>query len=535
MVNDNIPEENRKTFNKTVTKAEHDKHFAATRVDELVGRLGTVYATYHEVRLLDVTDDLARIVSVTHETAESQDFFLAIRYLVRAWRTDIYQANGKDGKKLETQFFTDFDYSFRLRRAVELLEWAQKELPEACDSLIQQLTRLLRTRERLSLQDKDLNPLWETIQQLGTELSWDDIKAILEPITDGARLARAQTLYEDHKQSLNLIADSIKAQWQVVFDVNRRQLKELLDAHDSLREQYELFDFDDMTSLAFLEGSDVSEHTETEVYRISPADGIDRPLEKKLAGYALWDFGSFLDKEWRLNDMLWGRLDACERIVSALLNDPADQACRDGFVQRLQEEIVKEEAARWVRLEPALAALQQGTLTQYLEDKYEVPGPPPASQSARQMAEATDILGRMIEEDVGIKNSMTKKLRALARAAEAVIALLVPGTLGRVFLNYWLELLFVISALIFFAGRLAADQGVKRLGEYGLAGVILLAVLAWIFGTLLGQKSADENKLPGHIVRFIKWVPALVLTILVLIGFRHFLEDSQAFWEAIHH
>jgi patatin-related protein len=535
MVNGNIPKDDRKTFNRTVTKAEHDKRFEETRVTELVGKLGTLYATYHEVRLLDVTDDLARIVSVTHENAQSQDFFLAIRYLVRAWRSDSYQPNGEHGKRLETQFFTEFDYSFRLRRVVKLLECAQEELPEACDSLIQQLTRLLRTRERLSLQDKDLNPLWETIQKVGTELSWDEVKAILEPIPDGARLARAQQLYGDHKQSLNLIADSIKAQWEVVFDVNRRQLKELLDTHNSLREQYELFDFDDMTSLAFLEGSDVSEHTETEIYRISPVDGIDRPLEKKLAGYALWDFGSFLEREWRLNDMLWGRLDACERIVSALLNDPADQACRDGFVKSLQEAIVKQEADRWVRLEPALPALQQGTLKQYLEDKYEVPGPPPAAQSASQIAKATDILGRMIEEDVGIKNSTTQKLRTLARAAEGVIALLVPGTLGRAFLNYWLELLFVMSALMFLAGRLATDEGVKRFGQYGLAVAILLALLAWAFGTLLGQKSAGENKLPGHLVRFIKWVPALVLTILVLIGCRHFLEDWQAVLGAIHH
>jgi patatin-related protein len=535
MVNGNIPKDDRKTFNRTVTKAEHDKRFEQTRVSELVAKLGTIYATYHEARLLDVTDDLARIVSVTHESAQSQDFFLAIRYLVRAWRTDSYQPNGEQGKKLETQFFTEFDFSFRLRRVVKLLECAQDGLPEACDSLIQQLTRLLRTRERLSLQNKELNPLWETIQQVGTELSWDEVKAILEPITDGARLARAQQLYVNHKPSLNLIADSIKAQWQVVFDVNRRELKALLDAHNSLCEQYELFDFDDMTSLAFLEGSDVSEHTETEVYRISPADGIDRPLEKKLAGYALWDFGSFLEKEWRLNDMLWGRLDACERIVSALLNDPADQACRDGFVKSLQEAIVKQEAARWVGLEPALQALQQGTLKQYLEDKYEVPGPPPTAQSASQMAKAADIFGRMIEEDVGIKNSTTQKVRALARTAERVISLLVPGTLGRVFLNYWLELLFVMSALVFLAGRLARDAGVERFGQYVLAGTILLALLAWILGTRLGQNSADESKLPRHMMRFIKWIPALVLTILVLIGCRHFLEDSQALWEAIRH
>jgi hypothetical protein len=132
-----------------------------------------------------------------------------------------------------------------------------------------------------------------------------------------------------------------------------------------------------MTSLAFLEGSSVSEHTKTEVYRISPVDGMDRDLDKKLAGYALWDFGAFLERDWRLNDMLWGRLDAAERIVSAVLNDPRDRACRDGFIQTLLRTIVEQEAERWAKVNPALKAIHDGTLVPYLEDKYELPDPPP--------------------------------------------------------------------------------------------------------------------------------------------------------------
>jgi len=64
----------------------------------------------------------------------------------------------------------------------------------------------------------------------------------------------------------------------------------------------------------------------------------------------------------------------------------------------------------------------------------------------------------MIEEDVGLKNGITRRVRTLARTAVGVIGWIVPGTLGRVFLNYWLELLFVMSALMFLAGRLAGDE-----------------------------------------------------------------------------
>jgi patatin-related protein len=532
MVDRNIPKEKRTTFNKTFITAERDKKFENTKVAELVGQLGAIYATYHEVRLLDVTDDLAHIISVSHETAESQDFFLAIRYLVRAWRSNNYQPNGEEGKRFENEFFTEFDYSFRLRRASQLLEWAQEHFPNACNSLIQQVTRLLRMRQRLSLTDENLNPVWKEILK-ATDLGWTNVKAILEPITDDARSAMARRLYEAHKQSLNAIAQSIREQWKLVFDLNRKELSTFLDANGDFREQYELFDFDDMTSLAFLEGSNVSEHTLTEVYRISPVDGIDRPLEKKLAGYALADFGAFLEADWRRNDMFWGRLDASERIVSALLNDPADRPCRDRFIQNLREEIVKQEADRWSRLEPAVQASKKGNLAQYLKDKYTVPDPPPAAQSATQLGEALDILVVMLKEDVGFENGVTDKLRTLARAAVGVIAFLTPGGLPRVFLNYWLELLGVMSVLVFLAGQLVKNDELKHLGLYGLGGAVLLAFFAWLLGSLLSRRSSDPKGLATYVAGAIKWLLALALALLMLLGCWHFPEDWKALWSRI--
>jgi patatin-related protein len=531
MVNQNTTKTQRRDFNETVVKAEHEKRFQVTQVHELIAKFGPQYATYHEVRLLDVTDDLARIVSATHETAQSQDFFLAIRYLVRAWRKDNYKPNKENGKPLESQYFTDFDYSFRLRRADSLLEWAQKNLPEVRESLIEQMTRIMRMRERLSIPDELQNPVWTTIVQAGQKLNWDAIKAILEPVEDENRLKRATDLYDQNKGILITIADAIKTQWKLVFDLNREQLAKLLASHPDLDEQYKLFDFDDMTSLAFLEGSDVSEHTQTEVYRISPVDGIKRDLNKKLAGYAVWDFGAFLEQDWRKNDMLWGRLDACERIVSAVLNDVRDKDDKDGYVKRLQEAIVRQEAARWSKLEPALKEITNGTLVPYLEEKYVLPDPPPAAQSATQIAKATDILGRMVEEDVGIKNSVTEKVRFLARIAVKVIALIVPHKLGRVFLNHWLVLLAVMSVLDIVAGWFAKKSQVELFGWFGLLAAILLAALSMFFGDLLTKKSTvEDNKMPGHLVRYLKWLPALVLTILVLIGCRHFTEDWHVFW-----
>ncbi|MCC6369360.1 MAG: patatin-like protein [Bryobacterales bacterium] len=59
------------------------------------------------------------------------------------------------------------------------------------------------------------------------------------------------------------------------------------------------------------------------VVRISPADAqrehSARPVEKKVCGKALGDFGGFFKMPWRSNDILWGRLDAVCQIMECLL------------------------------------------------------------------------------------------------------------------------------------------------------------------------------------------------------------------------
>ena len=59
----------------------------------------------------------------------------------------------------------------------------------------------------------------------------------------------------------------------------------------------------------------------------------------KLAGTALGHFGAFLQKLWRQNDILWGRLDAAERIITSLLpNHPL----RTQLIGEAQAEIICE-------------------------------------------------------------------------------------------------------------------------------------------------------------------------------------------------
>ena len=83
--------------------------------------------------------------------------------------------------------------------------------------------------------------------------------------------------------------------------------------------------YDQIVFPIFYEAS-VGEAELCEVFRISPRDAtsiIDEnaagETRRKLAGTALFHFGAFLNREWRENDLMWGRLDAAERIIRCTL------------------------------------------------------------------------------------------------------------------------------------------------------------------------------------------------------------------------
>ncbi|MEM9039436.1 MAG: patatin-like protein [Actinomycetota bacterium] len=73
-----------------------------------------------------------------------------------------------------------------------------------------------------------------------------------------------------------------------------------------------------------------------DVIRISPLDATGLVAEgqdgetgpRKLGGNALAHFGGFLDENWRLNDILWGRLDTAEIVTKQILGGDDDDVRR---------------------------------------------------------------------------------------------------------------------------------------------------------------------------------------------------------------
>jgi len=88
----------------------------------------------------------------------------------------------------------------------------------------------------------------------------------------------------------------------------------------------------DAATFPILYETDTGQLDRIEIVRFSPEDAHDildetKQSERKLRGPWLAHFGAFLDARWRRLDLLWGRLDAAERLIRSLLPNRKESPC----------------------------------------------------------------------------------------------------------------------------------------------------------------------------------------------------------------
>jgi hypothetical protein len=127
---------------------------------------------------------------------------------------------------------------------------------------------------------------------------------------------------------------------------------------------YYYINFEDFDQISYplLYSTGVGEEADViDVFRVSPQDAtalIDECAQydgrgdktqkcaegkkvKKLAGTTLGNFGAFFERTFRINDIMWGRLDGAERVIAALL--PAHPGLRDRMTEEVHRAIIVEE------------------------------------------------------------------------------------------------------------------------------------------------------------------------------------------------
>ena len=351
-----------------------------------------------------------------------------------------------------------------------------------------------------------------------------------------------------------------------------------------------------MVSYPILYETGVGEIDRVEVVRISPEDadqlfdgtkrrasrperdaGSDERVpagqgEPKLAGTLLANFGAFLAARWRVNDMLWGRLDAAERLIGAFL--PEDRRSREELTEEAQVEILAEELGqernrevarllaeamqqaaaggerdelsralrdfagevRGAQLEQLLAScLERDRLAAFFVESSQAGRELPAQGALESAARATEVVGKMLESLAEARPALSPARRWLrlvtwlGRIFWGLVELAVPRSARNLLSRHWLHLLYAFELFAIAGGTLLGQERVAEFGWTALGITFGLNLLLFLLNGMMRGRKGLLHKLAAVFV-------VLLLGLAALGGVyakRHLVADLRLGWAAV--
>jgi patatin-related protein len=181
---------------------------------------------------------------------------------------------------------------------------------------------------------------------------------------------------------------------------------------------------------------DLGEVNPVNMMRISPQDAtslIDEetdPKRRKLAGTSMHHFAGFLERNFRVNDILWGRLDGAERIIVTTLGQGHPQT--EIFVEAAQlaiirDELLDTEPEGWVADALAKAGTAEPKPRATLDELRELLGADWNDETLRSALAVRAYLAKEYEVDRSVE--WGEKLDVVARAT-SITSAVVAGAAG---------------------------------------------------------------------------------------------------------
>jgi patatin-related protein len=309
--------------------------------------------------------------------------------------------------------------------------------------------------------------------------------------------------------------------------------------------------FDDYDQVRFpiMYGTDGNESEVVEVFRISPEDApslIDERAESrkpngrlKLAGTSLHHFGAFLDRVWRQNDIMWGRLDGAERLITAMMPYPNDAPLRTALIREAHASILREELSTESRRqlstlmsealirassgEPIEAAVEKvmkdlsdsspvktrlaSAITAIFDDDqskqdddrlvtfvrlgYQVNRKLDPKAVLETISRSTQTIGGIFE-DLANKNGLDGNgLSWIARLGQffwGLVQVAVPNSILNKLVHHWLYVLYLFEIVIILFGVVLARPGALQFGWTALGITAIANVLILILKDLMRMR-----------------------------------------------
>jgi patatin-related protein len=330
-------------------------------------REGPAYQFYLRLRLSSVTDHVATQVAQALKLDPTSAYGDAIRTLARRWRLEALDAAA------EQSFLDAYDRDYlergarflrgrirgqrqdqRLRQVVREIADARAILLWLAETAVPDLTRDPATpdqpepTQQRDRRRRDLEFIVDPQFAATLRESLPGIpEAALQASDAGTDLRADYLLHTSWRPLIDEADRRLRAHFAPLATARRK-----LDAAMERVGGWHLFDLQDSVLFPVLFGTQLGEVDVIDVIRISPDDvapiaavddAVD-PREPKLKGQKLGAFGGFLDRRWRLHDMLRGRLHAAERLITAVLPDadPRTREFREALIVEAQSEIARE-------------------------------------------------------------------------------------------------------------------------------------------------------------------------------------------------
>jgi patatin-related protein len=592
---------------------------------DLVRSYGPCYVAYHRLKIADATDGLAELTARLAGFDEESVLVEAVRGLVREWRERnyvVYRDRENPKRPTQNQFLMDFGFRYRLRRIRFVLDRIKQldaiDRPEQADDLRKMLENAdvkhwpsrseyaafraelgyvrrhlnniycyLRTAGRRLRTAEERNELLKLCNALG--LSVQTLQQIIDAEPDVARPKIVRDLLNNHERALKAFTDGLRVRLRHVFDRAARACQLLLRptkqlseparaVRNTLAHYYDRFDDYDIFLYPIVYGTGGEEASDVEIFRVSPEDarrlinerpGYDQPARlHKLAGTTMGHFGGFLDELWRQNDILWGRLDGAERIITAIWPQPQRERERNQLIAEAQAAIVAETIEKMGRqqalrllveafmrtldrkpndelvrnfhdrlmqgaTDPHVREVLTGTfslqtLLDCYHDNFDRDRRPKPEPMLKIIARATTIIGRMLK---GLSNryAFASKPAAWLVGAGRVLWLLVevavPQRLPHLLFRYWLRLFYLLEVLL-----IAGSYFVVRSVAMRKLGAILLAITCGVHLVVTALSLWMSSRRAA--LRGLAIVLAVALLLLAALGYvevrHHFADDFRA-------
>ena len=532
--------------------------FVTQDLKDLTALYGDGYSSYHYTKISALDDLLALVITRAAEISDDSDLSLAVQRLVEAWRKSSFQpyhdsANEKGShtkKELETIYLRNYDVAFRLRRLDffrkmlqntlrdnnakhiifkdQVLSESEREAIHAFYATIcETLEGTYNLRDFLLREGKE-NPVAETVKELRTEFlllleqagittdrspGFAELSGMMDRLMESIHSAVMTGTTKAEAEKDSSIIGTIEAR-----KVINEALKKLSLVNGEIAGHLKFifdngYDLHDITTFPLFSGGEYGEGSNIGIYRISPLDATSlapensRNNSSKLAGTALGAFGAFLDRNWRRNDIMWGRLDGAERVITALLPNPENDGVRRSFIDKAHRAIVAETVAVWLpelkrnqfssnrdlqlltMIEPISNSLKEGddwksTFKKY----YTVDHEPEPAPNLKRVGRSSDIVSQMInglDDGNGFGKKISHILKMFSTILLGLLDFTTPKSLKQVLLNYWLQLLFLVALLLCITGTVFKDiEGLREAGKPGF--YLLFAVLViWAVKTVI--------------------------------------------------